>query len=529
MAPAWEIWALAGTAFLQLAVAYWWWRGPYLEGSRTWVSALFGLNGLGTLSKALRLTLDSRLALVDALGSVAESWTNFALFGLGLVALGVHRRRSVVPKALLGLYALFFVLYTPFEFLYVAFESPRPALPFSFQATTLSLAIIAGALGLIWRTRSAHRTEDVLWVLALAGIGFRYAELALTFSPPAEFLDQLTIASSTPVGNLGRALRLVAMAAAFGWLLLRRYREPRPARPRLYEISILLVGAGFLFGGARILSSGSDLVIYFSLGFVRPIVFLGVQSQMTETPFWETRQWSHLRTGTIVFLWVLIGLPLGHILQLTSLSSILVGLSLGVLVLGVLRTASPPPRPEEPSTTGPQEPDRDWPLEDERVALPDDWRRRVEDGYELYRSLEQSTRDEVDGLARWQRIVLALHAAPEDSQVPPYERTTPGLHLLTHCPYASIGPEISRANERADRILDEVDLERPRTASLDIEEPLIEGSLGQAEGLSSPRVKSYELTEIGEQVARRLREELGLEDLDDADVRRLVGEGYANL
>lgn len=187
-------------------------------------------------------------------------------------------------------------------------------------------------------------------------------------------------------------------------------------------------------------------------------------------------------------------------------------------------------RPEtgaDQGTRGPGATPGDWPLEHDEVTLPGDWADRTSENYHLFRKQPEGVREGLADLARWERIVLTLDGAPEREGLPPYERTTPGLHFLTHCPYSNIGPEIDRANERAESILEDFELETGSGMAY-TDPDLVEGRLGRAEGLDSPRVKIYELTDVGERVAARLRDELGLGDEDPTEVERLVAEGFGD-
>jgi len=530
VAPAWQIWMLAAAAPLQLAVAYWWFRGPRLEGTRYWVSGLFALNGLATATEATNLLMAEPLGFVKGVGRVSSIWTNFALFGLGLVALRLHERRRTAYLAIVGVFGLSLAVASPFEYMRRAFENT--AFTDSIQRQSLSYAIFAGAAGLAYRAGEAEQPRRSLWVLALAGIVFRFAELSIAFNSPPS-VDWNPAAPLETYESVMRPLWLVATVGAFGSMLVHRSRGAAVDRPNLYDGAILLFLGGFIFGAGRGAGQIGSLVAFFSLGFVRPLVFLGVQNQLLDGSFRGTGRWRALRSGGIVFVWVLVGLPVGYLMELTSLSSFLIGLGLGVLAISGLHiSARLQAHPQEHGSergeqdTAPEEPD--WPLEPDRVALPDDWKQQIQTGYETYYDLPAQARDNVDELARWQCIVLALWAAPDGDEIPPYERTTPGLHFLTHCPYSSIGPEIARTNDRAEAIVDELDLARPKAASLHGDEPLIESSLGQAEGLSSPRAKSYELTELGDLVAEALRDQVGLAESDDEQILLVLGEGYAD-
>lgn len=292
----------------------------------------------------------------------------------------------------------------------------------------------------------------------------------------------------------------------------------------------MLLAAGFLFGAARHVASVPALFSFLTLDLLRPAAFVGVQALLHPRPFRETQQWAELWQGAIVFVWVLLGFPFSRLLGLSPVAAAAASLGFGVLAVALVavvgrerRGAQAPSSRANPGAE--EEGGPDWDLDTDRVSPPDDWRERLDAGYEAYRSLDEGTRAAIDDLARWERIVLALEAAPETDGLPPYERTTPGLHLVTHAPYASIGPEIRRTNDRAGRILEQFGI--PADRSLErADEPLVEGSMGPARGLDSPRAKSYELTEEGREVARRLRE--GLDVPDEVDLLQVLGEAYGD-
>lgn len=528
VALTWETWALAGLGLLQFGVAYWWWRGPWLEGTRGWVTALFALNGASSLFTAAELAADA--ALAASASGLASVGTNVALLGVGLVGLGWNERRPRAHQATLGLEVVIAALAAAGL---VAAESgaSAPALLAGIghrhlRSLSLTLAIVAGAAALLHRGRSRGDVAGP-WLLAMAAVTFRFAELGAAFFNPARFVpdDRGLLATA---GQMAPSLWLPVMAAAFMGLAWIRLRRDDLQDALFHDLALVLLAAGFFFGLARNSYDVPPLFAYLTLDLVRPAAFVGLQALLHPAPFRRTRQWAQLWQGSIVFVWVLAGFPLSRLLGLGTPSAVASSLGLGILALGLVivlgrsrrRSARDPSSPR--GATGADDRGPDWPLDPERVSLPGDWEDRVASGYEVYRDLDPSAQAALDDLARWERVVLALHAAPEGDRLPPYERTTPGLHLVTHAPYSSIGPEIKRTNERADRILDELGVAVQGDPSHQ-DEALVESTMGPAEGLSSPRVKSYALTDLGREAAQALAEQV---DVDEDVLLDVLGEGY---
>jgi hypothetical protein len=521
-----EAWLLAGLGVLQLGVAVWWWQGPNLRRTRAWVTGLFALNGLATLLAALG-ELSGWPSLLPVL---VDRWSNVFLVGFGLVALRAGDRMRWPGRLLVIAAGAVTVAFTA-----ARIQGQWTGMPTQWTRTarniTLWPAIVVGGLALVAATRRAHEDGARLWMLLLAGVGIRYSELTAVIAPIA---DPSAILADTWLKSLTMGLRLLAFAAMFAAaasLLARRRNPDRIADLRFYDLSLILVLSGFLFGFARTLSPNiSESTVYFSLALVRPLVFLGVQARLGPTRWGEGSRSAWLRAGAGFFV---CGALAGLLAPLFGFQGLGVWpfLGIGGLVGGMLAPRLRLPAfPDQATTAEASQEEASVSdivaaIETDRVQLPDDWRQRLADACEGYRKLPTDVQEGIEGMARWERILIALDGAPAGGELPPYERTTPGLHLRTQCPYASIGPEISRTNERADRILAQFGLREGEGAPVG-EAPLVTSTFGSAEGLDSPRAKSYELTPLGERVAERLREEVGLADLDPAEAGPLVGETF---
>lgn len=532
MVEVWESWLLAGLGVFQLAVAWWWWQGPYLRGTRGWVTGLFALNGLATLTRAVPNVPDG--SLLDITSGVFDRWTLLFLLGFGLVGLRRGKKASSAEKGIVTIAALALVALTVRTIQVELPGSVKPPWISLLANGILMVAIIVGGIALIRWTRSADQPSAAVWILLLAGLGMRYAELATWLTPPTSISAYTSPDLLTAAENLLSAAALLSMLAAAVALLYRRSQPEKVEDLRLFDLSLILVLAGFLFGFARVTSANEiTLAIVFSLAVVRPLVFLGGQYRLDQASTRTSQRLSWLKNGAGFFGSAFLGALLAPGLRIPGLGAWAVGAMFGLFGWVIATNQSLPfesaeagTERKEPVTARNQAPrSRDWGIEEERVQLPSDWRDRVTADYEAYRELPLAVQAEIASLSRWQRILLVLEGAPEGDGLPAYERTTPGLHLLTQCPYASIGPEVSRANNRAERILEEVGLGPPPSSMLG-EEPLIESRFGSAEGLDSPRAKSYQLTGLGEQVAERLREAIGLGDLDPEDAHRLAGEAF---
>lgn len=520
---AWEAWTLVLLAGLQLYVAYRWWTGSALPGTRGWIAALFLLNGAATV-----LQLVPRLdgpAFGGFLASVASRWTNIALLGFGLAALDIDdewtrpRRLLAAPLALVavgGIYAS-----------WLGHVGTAPDWKKLVGGQVLLLAIVVGAAALVRRARRWGQDPNPVWGLALGAVGLRYAELAAWLSSPPKVPDPAlgAIAFSNDVLKL---LALVAMAAA-GLVLLAWYlRDPPTYRRGTYELMLAFLGAGFLYGAARAIGDPSWFAVVLTFTLVRPLAFLEAQARLDDARLWTHPSGRAVRLGACSLAAVLLGVGIAAATGFTTDGRLLVGGALlpfgawlGHAVDAELYRSSSPlgPSPSDGSVDDPH-----WPVDADRLPLPEDWEDRLAEGYRAYRALPDEVRQAVDDLAYWERLLLALEGAPEGDKKPPYERTTPGLHLQTHCTYASIGPEIQRANERADVIAAAHDVDTPGPGGAKM--GLVEDSYGRAQGVDSPRAKFYRLTPLGERVAAAVRERVGLGDEDPADVARLVATGF---
>lgn len=528
MPAAWEVWTLWWLAAFQLAIAYWWWKGPRLEGTKFWVTGLFALNGVG---EVLRGILEvTGWGMLHATSTVLDRWTNLFLLAIPLAALDLDGRWKRVRYGILGAFAVGIAIVTPDIFLnrlaeYSLWSYMTPPGWAVIYTTPLwgAVALTVPALG--YRLVHEDGARQVAWGLALGVLALRFGEFALFYSPDS--LRTLLFGPGRDLARMAsdflRAGGLLAMVAAFVGLLVIRVRREDPEP--IMDLAILLVLAGFLFGAGRPGGSQAVLVSFVTLAFVRPVGFFAAQTRLRETPILATRPGRFVAAGAGLFGASLVGVLVGQAWDQPLVRSLLIGAAFLLFsypaVRWIDRRFMSLPADERPPPSN----ERNWPVDEDNVTLPGGWQSQLEEGYEAYRSLPADVRDRIDDLVRWQRILLALHGAPKGGQMPAYERTTPGLHLATQAPYAEIGPEIGRANERWEAILGEHGVERPNPAP-DRDEPLIRSTYGRAQGLDSPRVKIYELTDLGEKVAEQLIGQVGLDGTDPANVRKLVGEGF---
>lgn len=523
MVAAWEFWVLVSLGALQLAVAYRWWEGPSLEGTRGWVAALFALNGVYTVLK-LGTQMGFPQFLLD-LASMGDKWTNVALVGFGAAALDVGGRRGRLRRAVLLPLATVVVAATAYITVRRFAGLPDPAWHPWVSIQVLGAAILVGAAATAARFARWEDGTNPVWGIALAGVGLRYAELSTWLFP-------------TPVPTAGdlladpalvaRVVALPAMVLAFGVLVLRYVRR-RPTRARrTYELALALLLAGFLFGLARRTPDKTVLAIVLTFALARPLAFLEAQARLDGEHIWSHRSGRRLAVGAGGLLAALAGVGLGAAVGLGFEGRAVVGAALvplGAWGAHALPTVPLGPGPTEAETGG--NPGTDWPVEADRVTLPDGWREDLEDAYEDYADQSPEVRDALDGLAYWERLVLALDGAPDREGLPAYERTTPGLHLWTHCQYSGIGSELSRADDRAEVVAEAlgVDATGPGTPK----GGLVAETWGRAKGLESTRAKIYELTPLGERVAAALREKVGLPEADPQEVARLVPAGFRSV
>lgn len=518
----WETWTSLFLAGLQLAVAYWWWKGPHLPGTRGWVTALFGLNGAATLLNHGSKVLSS--PLLDSLGTLADRPTNVALLALGVIALDPEgRRRRWWGPALLVLLAV----QVPSVVLIEQAKLAGTAIPDMLKFATTPLLLLAAAVGgvaLLQRGLRWSTDEDVLWGLALAGVVVRYADLSVLLFKVQRATQLLDQAPHETVRDALYLLALAALVLATAGLLVRYLRDPPDRNRRAYELVLALLVAGFLYGVARNLSTTTFLGVVFTMALVRPLIFLEVRARLDGDHLWSGDLRRTLATGTCAFLTSLAGVGVAAAVGLGTTGALLTAaglLPLGVLAGVYVQEHGPPPL--SPAPPAPEQEGGGWPVDREDVTLPPDWRERLAAGQRAYRDLDPEVRERLDALSHWERILLALEGAPEGGDLPPYERTTPGLHLRTHCPYASIGPEIRRANARARTVAEDLGLDPgPGSSS----RTLVEEGWGRAQGLESPRVKHYDLTPLGRRVAEAIRDEVGLGDADPDEVARVVADGF---
>lgn len=517
MVVAWELWTLLWLAALQFAVAWWWRRGPSLKGTEIWVPALFVLNGVATLL-GVSQELMSPSAPLGVARKLADKATNPLLFATVLAALPSRRRG--LRRAALALAALATLVGAP---LLVVAQARTQLVFFLVEAPLLAATFLVPAATFVHAREGADR-RSLVWLVVLGAIGFRFAELSV-----AVFLDLEALAGPVDGRFLYKLLRtatLPALLVALATLVVRRTALEWGDDALFLDTSVALLAGGLLLGWSRLVGSQSILAVLLSLAFVRPLVLFGAQASLPGFPRGRVRR---LAEGASVYGMSLLGVALATRLFTGARVFLPVGVTFALLGGLLLRTLDRSGR--LPGAEGSPDPeagtwDGDWPVDPDEVNLPQDWEDRVREGFEGFRGLPEDVRENLAGLSRWQRLILALEGAPEGDRQPAYERTTPGLHLTTHCPYSEIGPAINRANQdRYEAVVEEHDLSPPPGLA-GAEEPLVESRLGRAEGLDSPRVKSYELTELGEEVAEALRREVGLDDRPPEEVARVVGEGF---
>lgn len=516
MVAAWEFWTLVALAGLQIYVAYRWWTGSHLPGTRGWIAALFALNATYMAFSLVHRTGGPEI--FNVVDGLADRWTNLALLGFGAVALDVDRRRTRFRRAILVPVVVVAGAGTTYVAWHQAAGLPPPGWKKWFTLQVLLAAIVVGAVALAVRFRRWDEGPNPLWGLALAAVGLRYAELTTWLFNP-----QVLQAPNTFVVSKAAALLVVAGATLVG---AARYATRRPSRARrTYELALALLAAGFLFGLARRGSNETYLGLVLTFALVRPVLFLEIQARLDGAHLWSHPVGRPLAVGAGGLLAILLGVGFGAVVDLGFAGRVAAGaafLAPGAWGAHALITA----RPLQPSDAGGAGTGSvpDWPVEEDRVTLPPDWEGRLEEAYRAYQDQPEDVRDALDGLAYWERLILALDGAPDEGKVPAYERTTPGLHLWTHCNYSSIGSELDRASERADVICEALDV--PTSGPGGTSEALVEETWGRAEGLESARAKVYDLTPLGERVAQALREKVGLPEADPEEVARLVPAGF---
>lgn len=519
MVEAWETWLLTVYAVFQAAVAVWWWKGPYLPGTRGWGAALFGLNGFATFTAAVA----DPGTVFRNLGNVADIWTNLCQLGFIAAALPALPRMGttrwpILIGCVLSLSAASWGIFVA--------DLP-PGWVALTQELPFLLAMVLAAPAIALQARSPSGPLRRAWLLVLGVLVFRHAEVEMVYFVGA-FLES-GFGSAWPI-VVDTWLRLVAFAsslAAFAFLLLAWRRERTRDRAEL-EIALVFVVSGFILGALFVQGGAPETAIWFTLGLVRPVAFLAAQARLAEESLFDRRETRAVIAGTFVLAFALAGL-LGAqgLWGLSERMALLSAVGFAFLGFPVARWVYERSAREKTLPTSPPSKAGTWSIEHERVPLPSDWRERVEAGQAAFRASPPGVQDSLKRLARWERIILALDAVPPGTAMNAYERSTPGLHFVTHGAYASIGPEIRRANARWQSILDELGLPRPKVLK-DSDEALVVGTWGRAEGTESARARVYDLTPLGRTVAARLRERAGLTGVTPADLARVLGESFGD-
>lgn len=496
MAAPWETWVLLWLAALQVAAAAWWWRGPSLPRTRSSVAAAFLLNSVATAGTAVLAHLDN--AVLRGLAGTSDRWADVALLAFAAVAAEEASGRSRLHVLVVPTAAVAAALALPAHW-GLAESVPGWRL---WQELPLLLAILLVALAMgRWSSSRREGAADA-WLLALAVLGLRYAELGTRVFLPRVAADGLT---SDPFAAAARVLGVVAFGALLGFAALVTLRAGlRPvARPRRMAAAPLLVAAGALIGLAGAEVRIPQTLLFLTIALARPVGFLYIQAKLGPPPGAQ-------REGMVALAVLFAASSLGLAVGISAWG--LPPASGALLALAFLLVAAPAiPRLERAlpaaAAAPPSQLAAAWPLDPSRVSLPPDWEEVVEGGHTRFRRLEPRIQASLASLTRWQRILLALDAVPRGSPPNAYARTTPGIHLATHCPYAEVGSEIRRANQRAGQIARDLGLgDGPGPGPT----RLVEVRWGRAEGLRSGRAKFYLLTPLGRRVAERLRDELGL-------------------
>jgi hypothetical protein len=503
-----EGWTLLWLGGVQGLVGYFWWRGPALPQTRVAVAVLFGVNAAATTLVALG-DLGGWPSAGSA-ASVLDRFTNPLLLAATLAALAPAGRLRLAAGAAVGA-----------SFLGIAVAlalQPPPPWNGPLIEGSLLMAMPVAAAGLLRQLREPPSPLRSAWVLVLAVLSMRFADLSISI-----FVPGLESADVGPLHQGLRMLGLVAMLAVAG-MLLRATLGAQARDASLIGAALALVLAGFLLGASRV-GLGEVTAIAFSLALVRPAVLVAAQGVLRGARPGQSPE----ERGLVVFVALMVVSMLGFVV-----GDMAWGLPTGAAAL--LATAFPllayplvvrllPPRPAGDTAAtdvaSERERRRAWRL-DERVPLPMDWERRLQDARVAHRALGAAARARLALATRWQRILLALQAVPPDA-AKAYERTTPGLHLATQVPYAAIGPEIARCNARWESILREQGLPRP-TLPVDPRQSLVRGTWGRADGLRSERVRVYHLTPLGQQVAAQLREQMGLGAVPSGLAAKVAGE-----
>lgn len=520
-----EPWLLAWLAVFQFAVAWWWWKGPSLKGTRGWGAALFLLNGAATAFNAADQAVGSAYAVRVA--SLVDFWTQLFLVGLVLASVQDrpwHRWMAPLALATTGA-ALGYGTLTR-----LGFHLPLPLGSPSMDDLGLGLAMAIGGIGIAVQARKAAPGAAAAWLLVLAVIVMHMVEFAVSWALllPMQHAQGTLVANA--VYHAVRLLPLVPVALASAALARARLRAAAEVRADL-DLAAALLAAGLFIGvarfGAGLDSSGEAMTaVLFSLAFVRPVVFVAAQARLEGALILRSSRGVAMAFGGCVLgVSYAAYLVAGLLWTTPGLARPAFGAMAAVLTLAAGRRAWQRLRESVLAPRAASQPGG-WPLEPGRVPLPADWQRRVEANAAAFRALPPAAREGLARLARWQRIVLALDGAPPGRDGGrPYERTTPGLHLATHCPYSLIGPEVVRANERAAAIVAELGIRAPSDGALP-PGPLIRSTWGTAEGLRSKRARIYELTPLGKRVAARLREEVGLGEYPSQAVAEVIGEHW---
>lgn len=521
-----EAWVLWWLAALQFAVAYWWWKGPQLAGTRVIVPGLFVLNGIATLGTSIATLAPS--SAFAAFAAVSDRWTNLFLLGVGLAALPPQSQWRRAGPALLAIAALALFVATPPTATGTNELAGDPQLFVLIIELPLISGMLFAVMALLWHSSSkALERDSRAWLLVLAAIGIRYAELAIVNFLPRVLGYGPAVGVTGAINALAGLAIFVGMVFGFGAVLVFRQGAAGATRRTLDTVAGFLL-AGFLVGAARVGQPSIGTAVFFTLAFIRPALFLAAQAELTGTGILRYTRGRDVAVGAFVFVTSSVGLlvaeglwGMGPLRSLSIAGALaLMAYPAGVrLVRGIVTVAEPPvSRPLQ------QRPSR-WPIEADRIRLPDGWERTVEENFATYQVLPAQTRANLAKLARWQRLLLAIDAIPDGAPQNTFQRTTPGLHLATHCPYNSIGSEISRANARCKTILGELGIPVPGWVST-TKHALVQDTWGQAEGLRSGRVKLYAATPLGKQVAERIRAMVGLSDLSPGEVGHMVAEGF---
>jgi hypothetical protein len=458
------------------------------------------------------------LASLSTASSVVDAWTNVLLLGLTMTALGLRQRSRILHDLALAA-SIIGVLASSWAYLVGGWPWTTPVV----EAPLLGAMVLNGLY--LARRSVGPTTEDRGWFLASAILGMRFAELASSVFLKGLLHRPFAATAEALVSDAERSFAFLFLIAAFV-MLVKRARTADGEERAFVEAGIGLLLAGFLVGVARVDAASVQSLIFFTLGFARPIAFLLIQDQLDGTQALRSVRSRMALAGGVIFVAGTAGLALSSSFwDLPPWADLAMagGLALWAFPFASRWAGQARAREAPTGLASPSVPPRTWGLDSEKASLPPNWEQMVSGNYEAYLAAPEGVRRHLRDLTRWQRILLALNAVPDD-QPRAYDRSTPGLHLSTHCPYASIGPEVHRTNARYQAVLDDLEIDAPKLPTG--KDSLIQTTSGRAEGLRSHRASLYRLTPLGRKVAAKLSDRLDWAGADESRIARCLGEEF---